>query len=100
MNETNKRLHQRNLVKKVVDVNNGQPYQGGVLRDLSVGGAAIVYPTGEKHRGAPLEVGQKLIMRFKGGNGMPSEVVRVFDDGFATKFDFTLSVLSPLSEPD
>lgn len=86
-----RRAHQRNLVKPKVEVNGGQSYRGGVLRDMSVGGVAVEYSNCAAPDGPPLEVGQVLVLNISGKTGMPCRIVRIFYNGFASKFDFTLS---------
>jgi len=90
MDSRDMRTHQRNLVQTEIDVNDGKPYRGGLLHDLSVGGAAVTYPPEASPTGEPLEVGQTLVLSFAGKTGMPTRIVRIFDGGFAGKFDFTL----------
>ena len=85
------RSHQRNLVRIEIDVNDGKPYRGGLLYDLSVSGAAVTYPQESSPTGEPLEVGQTLVLSFAGKTRMPTRIVRIFDGGFAGKFDFTLA---------
>jgi len=84
------RKYKRNLVQTEVIVNDGVPYRGGMLRELSRGGALVIYPVGVPPEGEPLVVGQELLLSLAGKAKMPSRVVRVFDEGFASKFDFSL----------
>lgn len=84
------RQHIRVLTIDDVDVSYGSKNNVGKLYDMSVGGAAVNYlglvaPTGET-----LVVGQELILIIQGKVTMPGIVARIFDGGFATKFDFSI----------
>ncbi len=86
------RSHPRTLVRVGVDVNGGAPYQGGMLYDMSVGGASVTYPEEIIPANDPLVVGQTLVLVVGGGIRFPAKIVRVFDGGFATQFDFSLTI--------
>jgi hypothetical protein len=88
------RRYKRNPVNTEVIVNEGIPYQGGILHDISVGGAAIAYPDGAVPENDPVVVGQVLHLLLKGRIKMPGRVVRTFDGGFATQFDFSIAKYS------
>lgn len=85
------RRYKRNPVATEVIVNNGVPYQGGTLYDISVGGAAVTYPDGVNPDSDPVVVGQILHLMLKGRIKMPGRVVRTFEGGFATQFDFSIA---------
>jgi hypothetical protein len=84
-----KRQHQRNLVTTEVAVNDGTPYRGGVLFDMSVGGAAITYPSINSPSSEPITVGQFMVLTLNDRAKMPGRVARVFENGFAAEFDFS-----------
>lgn len=84
------REHPRGLVKTEVDVNDGRPYQGGKLHDVSVGGAAVVYPYGSAPTSERICVGQDLTLIYLDNIVMPGKVARLFDGGFAVQFNFSL----------
>ena len=90
--DDNKRKFARNELKRDVIVNEGVPYLGGKLLDMSVGGAAVVYPEIPKTTSGTLQVGQPLVLNIEGIGLMPGRVVRTFDKGFATVFDFSVPV--------
>lgn len=90
------RKHHRNKVKSDVTVNQGIPYSGGKLHDMSVGGAAVIYPDKTYSHSTPLTVGQVLVLNFEGAGEMPARVIRTFDGGFAAKFDFSVSLRKPV----
>ncbi len=92
MGSKDARKHQRDLVKTRVIVNDGYPFEGGELYDVSTGGAAVMYPDGATPTSTPLAVGQILFLEFPGLAKMPGRVARTFEGGFATAFD--LSILS------
>lgn len=92
MSKKDMRSHPRTLVKEVVDVNGGKPYQGGQLYDMSIGGASITYPKDINPADQPLAVGDTLVLVVGDGIKFPAKIVRVFDGGFATQFDFSLTI--------
>ena len=75
-----------------VDVNGGVPCQGGNLRDMSVGGAAIVYPDGIEPENEPVAIDDEIVLIIRGRAHMPGRVVRLFDGGFAVEFDWSINV--------
>lgn len=95
INPEDLREHPRNLVRKPININSGLPFQGGVLYDASVGGVCVKYPENIEPVGRPLEVGDILFLTMDGKTVMGSEVVRVFDGGFATKYDHGLDKPRP-----
>ncbi len=90
MDKMERRSHQRNPVRTEVDVNDGRPYHGGILRDLSLRGVSVIYRSETDPAGEPLKIGQTLGLNFAGNTRLPTRVVRIFDGGFAGAFDFTL----------
>jgi hypothetical protein len=92
LNTSEARFFERRRLSKIVAVNQGVPNRGGVLMDLSLGGAAIVYPEDLEADDQPLKVGEVLAVDLGGSTPIPSRLVRVFDGGFAIKFDFSLDV--------
>ena len=84
------RKHTRTLIHGDVDVNGGQPLRGGRLYDMSIGGAAIVYPSEMAAGGEPLAVNDEIILVIKGRAHIPGRVARLFDGGFAVQFDWTI----------
>jgi hypothetical protein len=86
------RSHPRTVVKEGVGVNGGKPYQGGMLYDMSIGGASVTYPKDINPADTPLVVGQTLMLVVGDGIRFPAKIVRVFDGGFATQFDFSLTI--------
>ena len=75
-----------------VDVNGGVPCQGGNLRDMSVGGAAIVYPDGIEPENEPVAIDDEIVLIIRGRAHLPGRVVRLFDGGFAVEFDWSINV--------
>ncbi|MDE0992205.1 MAG: PilZ domain-containing protein [Rhodospirillales bacterium] len=51
------RKHERSTVDKRVHINDGQPFTGRLLNDISVGGVSVVYPSEASPTGKPLETG-------------------------------------------
>ncbi len=92
--KSNKRSHYRSKLSAEIEVNDGTPFQGGVLHDISVSGAAIAYPPAVESDKNPLEIGQALILKMGNGTKLPAKIVRIFEEGFATKFDFSLDQAS------
>ncbi len=92
MTNEDMRKHQRNLVVTEVTINDGSPYRGGKLYDMSVGGASVMYSNEISPTSDPIEIGQVLLLEFQGKTVMPARVARTFDGGFATKFDFSIPV--------
>lgn len=85
-----KRMHQRDTLDIDIEVNDGKPYRGGRLFDLSAGGAAITYIDEVKATSKRLKVGQLILLIFGNNTKFPAKVVRIFEGGYATKFDFSL----------
>ncbi len=94
MGKKETREHPRNLVVAEVTVNDGCPFQGGRLHDMSTGGAAILYPDEVDPTSEPIAVGEVVILTLEGRAKMPARVARTFEGGFATKFDFSISIYS------
>jgi hypothetical protein len=92
MNFQEMRRHPREEIAHEIMVNDGCPYQGGTLQNMSIGGAAITYPPELGPASAPITVGQVVMLKLQGKTTMPSRVTRIFDGGFATKFDFSLPI--------
>ena len=90
MNDTDVRRHQRDLVETEMTVNDGHPYGGGILHDMSVGGAAVMYPEDAAPTSEPVVPGQVLFLNLPGLAKMPARVARIFDGGFAARFDFSI----------
>ena len=90
MSDIEVRRHQRDLVETEMTVNDGHPYAGGRLHDMSVGGAAVMYPEDTVPTGEPVVPGQILFLNLPGVAKMPARVARVFDGGYAAKFDFSI----------
>jgi hypothetical protein len=85
------RKYPRSLVQAEVYVNDGTPYQGGRLFDMSVSGAAVKYDAETPPSTKPVEIGQVLFLEFQSGAALPTRVARTFEGGFATQFDFSIS---------
>ncbi len=88
MEYNEKRQHQRNPVTTTVPVKGGVSQQG-VLRDMSVGGAAITFPDTNLPAADLVSVGQYMMLTFNDRAKLPGRVTRVFQDGFAARFDFS-----------
>ena len=88
------RNFERRRLSKIIAVNQGTPNRGGILLDLSLGGAAIVYPDDIEVDDSPLKIGEVLPLNLGGSTLLPSRLVRIFDGGFAIKFDFSLDTRS------
>ncbi|MBT4890235.1 MAG: PilZ domain-containing protein [Rhodospirillales bacterium] len=86
----NKRQFRRDQPTVKIEVNDGTPCQGGVLVDISAGGAAVEYPHDVGVTDNSLEVGQPLILNMSNQSKFPAKVVRVYEKGFATEFDFSM----------
>jgi len=86
------RNFERHSLLKPIAANNGVPNRGGVLQDLSLGGAAIVYPEDVDVVDRPLKIGEVLPVNIGGASSIPSRVVRIFNGGFAIKFDFSIDM--------
>jgi hypothetical protein len=89
----NLRKHVRTRIADLVLINHGRPYQGGELIDISKGGVAVSYPAQTEPASDPVLPGQLIALVFGGGALLPARVVRVFENGFATEFDFSLKVV-------
>jgi len=90
MNDKEVRKHQRDLVETEMTVNGGHPYGGGTLHDMSVGGAAVMYSEDAAPTSEPVVPGQVLFLNLPGLANMPARVARIFDGGYAAKFDFSI----------
>ncbi len=88
------RNFERRRLSKIIAVNQGVPSRGGILMDLSLGGAAIKYPDDVEMEDMPLKIGQVLPVDLGGRSPLPSRLVRIFDGGFAIEFDFSLDMRS------
>lgn len=82
----------RSVVYGDVEVNGGSPYRGGKLHDMSVGGAAIIYPEGSEPQDGPVQVDDEILLVIRGSAHVPGRVARVFDGGFAVQFDWSLDI--------
>ncbi len=51
------RKHERSTVDKRVHINDGQPFTGRLLNDISVGGVSVVYPSEASPTRKSLETG-------------------------------------------
>ncbi len=91
-NSRESRNFERRRLSKIITVNQGVPNRGGILMDLSLGGAAIKYPDNVEVEDMPLKIGQVLPVDLGGASPIPSRLVRLFNGGFAIKFDFSLDV--------
>jgi len=94
------RRHTRTLIQGVVDVNGGQPFRGGRLYDMSIGGAAIVYPSDLTSGENPLALNDEIVLVIKGRAHIPGRVVRLFDGGFAVQFDWTINAHETAGVPN
>lgn len=83
----NRREHRR--VRPVIPfkVNDGSPYEGGTIYDVSATGVAVTYPKGIDPTTTPVEVDQDLSLIAADTILFESRVVRVFENGFACKFE-------------
>ena len=81
----------RQKVKPIVDINQGQPNRGGRLRDISARGAAIEYVPGRQAVDRPLELNEIVHLNV-GTAALPSRIVRMFDNGFAVEFDWSIDL--------
>lgn len=88
------REYKRNVVAGNVTVNDGYPYHGGTLVDLSFSGAAVMYSPEAAPTSEPIIIGQTVILKFHGRKQMPGRVTRIFNDGFAVNFDFLFLMLA------
>ncbi len=86
------RQHVRRRTTTSVSVNEGIPYRGGTLYDISVGGLAVTYPEDTRPSDTPVEIGETLFVYFGDETRMPCQIVRISEDGFAAKIDFSLSL--------
>jgi len=86
--QKNRRRSVRQVVEKTICVNDGVPYLGGVLYDLSSGGAAVKYMPGMKATADELNVDESVELRLDRRVSLPASVVRVFEDGYAVRFDW------------
>lgn len=95
MDETSKEMRQtvRRKVKPIVDVNQGVPNRGGHLRDISTTGAAIYYPPDRKAVDQPLELDEIVFLNV-GKTALPGRIVRMFENGFAVKFDWAIDFVN------
>ena len=67
-------------------INDGRPFKGGILHDVSAGGAAISYPERARATTPPIQVGQELSLVVADCIVHRSRVVRIDKKGFACKF--------------
>ena len=86
------RAYQRSLVRTDVDVKIGKTCLDGKLLNFSYGGAAIKYQDKNDRKGNSLKVGQEMMLNLDGRVKFPARIVRIFDGGFATEFDFSLEL--------
>ncbi len=96
MGNIDSRAHYRTVVRAHVDVNDGKPYAGGNLHDISVGGVAVTYPLNTKPVTAQIVVGQKLTLHFDDRGDMPCKIVRVSGNGYGASFELSLDMLGNL----
>jgi len=61
---------------------------GGVLFDLSSSGAAVKYMPGMKAKGNELHVDERVELRLDHRVSLPASVVRIFEGGYAVRFDW------------
>lgn len=93
------RRHTRTVINGDVEVNGGVPPRGGKLYDMSIGGAAIVYPQEHPSTSARVGIDDEIILVIKGRAQIPGRVVRTFDGGFAVEFDWSIGVDIAEGEP-
>lgn len=86
-NQRDRRQSVREVVEKTICVNDGVPYLGGVLYDLS-SGAAVKYKPGMKAKGDELLVDECVELRLDHRISLPASVVQYFEDGYAVRFDW------------
>ncbi len=86
------REHPRVQAVEGLPIFESTPCPGGTLNDISIGGASVSVCPKSAPPGEPLTVGQTLILSLSDTAKMPCRVVRVFEDGFAAKFDFSVPV--------
>jgi hypothetical protein len=82
----------RSLVQGHVEVDLADSRSGGRLHDMSVGGASILFGDGVNPAESPVEVDDEILLVIRGRAHMPGRVVRVFNDGFAVEFDWSLDI--------
>ena len=93
LNDTHEsRRNPRSIVHGHVEVNGGNPFRGGTLHDMSVGGASVTYPDGQEPNDDPVKVGDEILLVIRGRAHMPGRVVRLFEGGFAVEFDWSLEI--------
>ncbi len=66
--------------------------RGGQLRDMSVCGASVIYPEGMVPEDDPIQISEEILLVIRGRAYVPGRVVRVFDNGFAVEFDWSIDV--------
>ena len=75
-----------------VEVSCAGLHRGAQLRDMSVGGASVVYPDGVVSAEDPIQLDEEILLVIRGRAHVPGRVVRVFDNGFAVEFDWSIDV--------
>ncbi len=86
-----RRRHNRLRIHYDVKINNGRPYDGGNLYDLSDSGVAIMYPPKIAPVGTPLAIGQEQTLVIGGAVVFKGRIARIFEGGFATEFDVSMA---------
>jgi hypothetical protein len=83
------RRRPRHEIADKIDVNDGVPFRGGLLKDISSSGAAVVYPENTEGSGSELEMEDEICLSIRGRSSLNGSVVRKFEGGFAVKFDWS-----------
>ena len=83
-----KRRRVRARVHQVVEINEGIPYRGGLLYDISSSGAAIIYDRDTEPADEPLKAGEELDLNVAGVTTLPAFVARTFEGGYAVEFNW------------
>ena len=73
-------------------VSGGRAPVGSRLFDISLGGAAVVYPPRLDHSCNFMDIGDEVVLVLGGRAQLPGRVVRLFDGGFAVAFDWSMEV--------
>jgi len=86
LNQRNLRQYKRIRPDTRFKVNDGKPYMGGLLYDVSAGGATVSYPKETESTTSPIKVGQILTLIVADCIEYRITIVRISQAGFACKF--------------
>jgi len=82
-----RRHSERVAPANTISVDSGIPRRDGVLRDISTTGISVEYPSTAGPVNPDVEIGELVRLNVLGGAQFIGRVTRIFEGGFAMRFD-------------